>query len=196
ILEPAFLFGGYPPDKLRHKFLMAQESDALPLTADSLPHGWELIPLPGHSFDMVGFRTESDTVYLADSLSSVQTLDKYGVGFIYDVAEYIRTLERIMDMQAAMFVPSHAEPTDNIAPLAEYNLKKVLEIAERVRKLCAEPICFDSLLTRLFDAYSMTMTVEQYALVGSTLRSYLAYLTDKGEVETVIQDNSLMWKKA
>lgn len=28
VLEPAFLYGGYPGRDLRHKFLMAQESDA------------------------------------------------------------------------------------------------------------------------------------------------------------------------
>ena len=32
ILEPSLLYGGYPPKDLRHKFLMAQESDAEELT--------------------------------------------------------------------------------------------------------------------------------------------------------------------
>lgn len=32
VLEPAFLYGGYPPKDLRHKFLMAKESDAKELT--------------------------------------------------------------------------------------------------------------------------------------------------------------------
>ena len=56
VLEPAFLYGGYPCKDLRHKFLMAQASDAQPLTAEALPEGFEMIPLPGHFFDMVGFR--------------------------------------------------------------------------------------------------------------------------------------------
>ena len=76
VLEPAFLYGGFPPEDLRHKFLMAQESDASLLTEDTLPEGFEIIPLPGHYFDMVGFRTPDDVVFLADCLSSRQTLDK------------------------------------------------------------------------------------------------------------------------
>ena len=32
VLEPAFLYGGFPPKDLRHKFLMAQESSAAELT--------------------------------------------------------------------------------------------------------------------------------------------------------------------
>ena len=61
ILEPAFLYGAYPPKDLRHKFLLAQESEAEPLTDEVLPEGFEIIPLPGHFFDMVGFRTPIST---------------------------------------------------------------------------------------------------------------------------------------
>ena len=100
ILEPSFLYGGYPCKELRHKFLMAQESDVQELTKDSLPEGFEIIPLPGHFFDMVGFRTPDDVVYLADCLSSRETLDKYQIGFIYDVAAYLKTLEMVKLLQA------------------------------------------------------------------------------------------------
>ena len=70
VLEPAFLYGGFPPKDLRHKFLMAQESDAQELTPAVLPEGFELLQLPGHFFHMVGFRSPDDVVYLADCLSS------------------------------------------------------------------------------------------------------------------------------
>ena len=86
LLEPSFLYGGYPVKELRHKFLMAQDSSALPLTDDVLPDGFERIPLPGHFFDMCGFRAPDDVVFLADCLSSRETLEKYRIGFIYDVS--------------------------------------------------------------------------------------------------------------
>lgn len=91
VLEPSFLYGGYPPKDLRHKFLLAQESEAEELAADKLPKGFETIKLPGHFFDMVGFRTPDDVVFLADCLSSREILDKYQIGFIYDVAAYLET---------------------------------------------------------------------------------------------------------
>ncbi len=92
LLEPSFLYGACPCRDLRHKFLMAQESDAEYLTQEALPDGFGIIPLPGHFFDMVGYRTPDDVVFLADCLSSRETLDKYQIGFIYDVAAYIGTL--------------------------------------------------------------------------------------------------------
>ncbi len=191
VLEPAFLYGGYPPKALRHKFLMAQESDAQPLTPDCLPAGFELVDLPGHFFDMVGFRTPDDTLFLADCLSSQATLDKYQIGFIYDVGAYLDTLEKVKTMTARTFVPAHAAVTDRIAPLAQYNIDKVGEIAQRIETLCQTPMTFDQLLARLFADYGLTMTFEQHALVGSTVRSYLSWLLDAGRIHADFADNML-----
>lgn len=194
LLEPAFLYGGCPPKELRHKFLMAQESRVLPLTPDVLPEGFEILPLPGHTFDMVGFRAPDDVVYLADCLSGKETLDKYQVAFLYDAAAYLRTLEAVKTMEASIFIPSHAEATDCIAPLAQYNIDKVLAIGEKICHLCQTPLCFEDLLQRIFTEYSLTMTVEQYALVGSTLRSYLTWLKESGRLTLRIEDNRLLWQ--
>ena len=196
ILEPAFLYGGYPVKELRHKFLLAQESDALELTPGVLPEGFGMIPLPGHFFDMVGFRTPDDVLFLADCLSSRETLDKYQIGFIYDVAAYLSTLEAVKTMEAKVFVPAHAAATEEIAGLAQYNIDKVLEIAERIVALCAEPLNFETVLQRLFAAYGLRMSFEQYVLVGSTVRSYLAWLKDTGRLTCLFEDNMLLWQRA
>ena len=195
VLEPAFLYGGFPPKDLRHKFLMAQESDAQPLTLEVLPQGFGLLPLPGHFFDMVGFRTPDDVVYLADCLSSRETLDKYQIGFVYDVAAYLQTLEAVKAMSARCFVPAHAPACEDIAPLAQYNLDKVAEIAEVILDLCREPLCFEALLRKLFARYDLAMNFEQYALVGSTVRSYLSWLKDTGRLSARFEDGLLLWQR-
>ena len=196
ILEPSFLYGGYPCKELRHKFLMAQESNVEYLTKEILPEGFEIMELPGHFFDMVGFRTPDDVIYLADCLSSRETLDKYRIGFAYDVAAYIKTLEMVKTLKARMFVPAHAQATEDISELAQYNIDKVWEIAERIVALCKEPTSFEMLLQRLFTEYSLTMNFEQYALVGSTVRSYLAWLKDTGRINARFENNMLLWEQA
>ena len=195
LLEPSFLYGGFPFNDLRHKFLMAQESDALELTNDVLPEGFQMIPLPGHFFDMVGFRTPDDVVYLADCLSSRETLDKYQIGFIYDIAAYLKTLEMVKTLQAKMFIPAHAAASEEIADLAQYNIDKVMEISERILSICGQPLCFESILKKLFDEYALEMTYEQYVLVGSTVRSYLAWLKDTSRLNSLFDKNMLLWQR-
>ena len=196
ILEPSFLYGGYPCRDLRHKFLMAQESDAEPLTADALPKGLKTIELPGHFFDMVGYRTPDDVVFLADCLSSRETLEKYQVSFVYDVAVYLETLETVKGLSARMFVPAHAPAAEDVSELAQLNIDKVHEIAEKILGLCAEPASFESVLRRLFADYGLRMTFEQHVLVGSTVRSYLSWLRDAGRLEVEFEDNVLLWRRA
>lgn len=195
ILEPSLLYGGYPCKDLRHKFLLAQESDAEYLTKETLPEGFELIPLPGHFFDMAGFRTPDDNMYLADCLSSRETLEKYQIGFIYDVAAYLNTLEKVKTLKARLFVPAHAEAAEDITELAQYNIDKVNEIADKIVSLCKEPLGFEVILQRLFTEYGLVMNFEQYVLVGSTVRSYLAWLKDTGRLNTVFEKNLLLWEK-
>ena len=195
VLEPAFLYGGYPCKDLRHKFLLAQESDAEPLTKEALPQGFQMIPLPGHFFDMAGFRTPDDVVYLADCLSSKETLDKYQIGFIYDVAAYIKTLEAVKEMKAKLFVPAHAEASEDIRGLAQYNIDKVQEIGEKILSLCEEPLSFECILQKLFSEYGLKMNFEQYVLVGSTVRSYLSWLKDSGRLAADFEDNMLLWRR-
>ena len=195
ILESSFLYGGYPCKDLRHKFLLAKPSVVTDFSDESFPKEIEIIPLKGHFFDMVGFRTPDDTVFLADCLSSKDTLDKYQIGFIYDVAEYLKTLETVKSIKAKIFVPAHAPATDDIAGLADVNIAKVHEIADKILSICNEPLCFETILQRLFSDYGLTMNFEQYVLVGSTARSYLSWLKDNGKIFAVFEDNMLFWKR-
>lgn len=193
VLEPSFLYGGYPCKDLRHKFLLAKSSIAKDFSDEAFPKEVEVIPLKGHFFDMVGFRTPDDTVFLADCLSSRDTLDKYQIGFVYDVAQYLETLEMVKSIKGKMFVPAHAPATDNITELADYNRNKVHEIAEKILSVCREPICFEQILQKLFFDYGLTMNFEQYVLVGSTVRSYLSWLKDSRKLGVSFEDNMLLW---
>lgn len=196
VMEPSFLYGGYPCKDLRHKFLMAQGSNAEYLTKDVLPKGFELIDLPGHFLDMVGFRTPEDVVYLADCLSSRETLDKYQIGFIYDVGAYIKTLEMVKTLKAKIFIPAHAAAAEDISELAGYNIDKVYEISEKIIELCKEPLSFEVILQKLFTEYGLEMNFEQYVLVGSTVRSYLSWLKDTGKLNSEFVHNMLLWEQA
>lgn len=194
VLEPSFLYGGFPPQSLRHKFLMAQESEADELTPEAMPENLTILPLPGHFYDMVGYRSSDGAVYLADCLSSQETLEKYQITFIYDVEQYLKTLEMVKTLDAKVFIPAHAAATEDIAPLAQLNIDKVHEIAETILRLCATPTTFESILQQLFLAFGLPMNIEQYVLVGSTVRSYLAWLSDSGRADYFFDDAQMLWR--
>ena len=144
---------------------------------------------------MVGFMSDDGVFYIADSLSSEETLKKYKVGYIYDVQKYLDTLEYLKTVKAKLFVPSHAPACEDIAPLVKINIDAVNEIAEKIIEICTRPSTFEQILKQIFDCYSLTMTSEQYVLVGSALRSYLAWLSDTGRIKTQFEGNMMLYSK-
>ena len=195
VLEPAFLYGGYPPKDLRHKFLLAQESECQDISSPEFPKEIVILALPGHFFDMVGYKMPDGVCFMADCVSSAATLEKYRVGYIYDVKAYLETLDFIETLDAPVFVPAHTEAVDSMNELAQLNRGVVLEIIDKILSICTEPTNFEVILQRVFAEYGLQMSFEQYALVGNTVKSYLSYLKDSGKVDIIFKDNLLLWVK-
>ena len=194
VLEPSFLYGGCPPKPLRNKFLLAQESPARDLTEDVLPEGLTMLRLDGHSMAMAAFKTSDGVWFLADSLASEAVLSKYHVSFLYDVRGFLDSLDRVEALQGRLFIPSHAQPVEDIRPLVRVNRDKVMEIIDLLLRLCAAPAMLEEILKGVFDHYGLHLDFNQYVLGGSTIRSYLSYLLDEGRVEAVFEDNRLLWR--
>ncbi len=193
VFEPSFLYGGFPCKALRNKFLMAQPSLADNLDALEMPQGLKIIPLNGHYFEMIGIETDDDVWFLADCLMGENILNKYHASFIYDVAGYLATLDRVEKLEGRWFIPAHAPACEDIRPLAAANRRKVLEIIDRIKSICCEPKTTEEILKSIFDGYQLSMDWNQYVLVGSTIRSYLAYLLDTNQLKAEFEDNRLVW---
>lgn len=194
ILEPAFLYGGYPFKDLKNKFLMAKESNVLEIE-DNLPDGLEYFSLKGHFFDMIGIKTDDNVYFLGDSLFSKETISKYHVFFIYDVREYLNSLDYLEKCKGNLFIPSHCEASDNIKELIQINRSKIQEILNKILEICSIPKTFEEILKDVFDTYNLTMNSNQYVLIGSTVRSYLSYLYDEEKMHFEFKENKMYWNK-
>lgn len=192
VLEPSFLYGGYPFGDLRNKFLMAKESRARDV-AEGLPAGLEYFPLGGHSFDMIGVRTPDGVVFLADALCSEETIRKYHLFYLYDVKAHLDTLRRLAGLQGKLFIPSHCEATEDLGPLLALNIEKVREIMEVVQDCCGNGAGFEEILAAVFGHYGLTMNTNQYVLVGSTVKSYLSCLCQEGRVQYGFAGGRMLW---
>lgn len=194
ILESSFLYGGYPFKDIRNKFLLAKESIVKQID-NNLPEGLEYFILRGHFFDMIGIKTSDNVYFLADSLFSEETITKYHLFFIYDVKEFLNTLDHLKELNGAMYIPSHCEATSDITELIELNKNKVNEIINSIYDFCEKEVTFEDILKLVFDKYSLIMNANQYVLVGSTIKSYLSYLYDENKITYEFKDNKMIWKQ-
>lgn len=194
ILEPMMLYGGYPCKPLQNKFLLARAANVNELTQDNLPEGMTMLPIDGHSFAMTAFRTEDDVWFLADGISDTAILNKYHVTFLYDVRKSLETLEKISRLEGRLFVPSHGAVFTDVREITEENIKKMWEVCDFLTDSCKGRAGTEDLMQRIFSHYNLKMDMNQYVLVGSTIRSYLAYLQEEKKLEAVFEDNRLYWK--
>ena len=108
---------------------------------------------------------------------------------------YKETLEQLKTVKAKWFVPSHAAPAADLRSLIQCNLDVVQEIETTLLDILSDWTDFDEALRCLFDTFGLVMNIEQYVLVGSTIRSYLAYFADEGKAVYRFSKNRMEWKR-
>lgn len=191
-LEPAFLYGAMPLNELNNKFLLAKESNCQVID-NNLPEGLEYFTLKGHFIDMIGIKTSDNIYFLGDSIFSEETINKYHIFFIYDVEKYLQTLDFFETLNGTFYIPSHVKPLTDLKELIKLNKNKINEICNAILNTCQNPITTEEIIKKIFDTYNLEININQYALLGSTIKSYLTYLNNQNRVEYFFKDNLLYW---
>ena len=193
-LQPVTLFGGYPMREMRSKFVMAKTCECAELTESALPEGLTFEHIDGHDFEQAAFKTGDGVWFTADCAVDKSVIERYKISFLYDIAEHLRSLERLKAFEGNLFIPSHSEPLTSIAELAEENIRNVHEVAAVIKRLLETPLTIDGLIEGLFVEFGIKLYLMQYELIGSTARSYLSWLSANGEVGCVFEGSRLLWK--
>ena len=194
ILNPIMLHGGYPLKELFNKFYLAENSVCEPLTPDVLPRGLSMVDLSGHTLGMYGFKTDDGVFFIADSVTSEKTLERYMATYLVDITKSIDTLDKLLSDDSKLFIASHAEATEDISELVEINRKSIFDMLMFVKESCREKITHEGLVKLMFENSSVPFNMSQYSLLSSTLRSYVSYLHNSGELQLILGDNTVYFK--
>lgn len=191
-MEPDFYNVGLSCDKEKNPFYGIEPSEAEVITKDNLPEGFEIISLPGHSFDMIGVRTPDDVVFLADAVLSKNTWENYKLPFFYSVNKAMETLENISKLEARFFVPSHNAPVEDIKELAQYNIEKLKEKKQMIFELC-ESQSFESLFELVVKDQEIEMKTPKYCMYAVMVRNFLQALIERDKIYTVYENSRMIY---
>ncbi|MDA3808872.1 MAG: MBL fold metallo-hydrolase [Spirochaetaceae bacterium] len=176
IIESSFLWGGFPNRELMNKFFVAAPSTVTEVIDENSSFGEyniSIFDIPGHFFEMIGVLTEDKVAYLGDCIFDIQILDKYKIPFVYNVKAYKETIEKIRKIKADYYVMSHGEVTSDIENIAIYNIQLIEKIENLILELLKVPKTFEKTLKAVCDFMDIKLNCPQYALIGSTIRSFL-----------------------
>ncbi|NCC95689.1 MAG: MBL fold metallo-hydrolase [Synergistales bacterium] len=196
LYEPAFLWGASPFSALRNKFLMAPSCSVdlgLPRSGLWEETGLKLVHLGGHSPGMVGYVTPDQVAYVGDALFGQDMIERHGLLFVADVADWLVTLDYLEDLEARWFVPCHSATVEDPSELIQVTRRHLLDISDRVKTLCRTPSTRDDILGGLMEWLGKRMDPVRYVLNLGALSAHLTYLVERGEVEPLEDRGRLLW---
>lgn len=197
-MEPAFLWGAKPFQALRNKFLEANPSKV----KQSFDEGFipetniKAISLNGHCMNMQGYITKDGVFFIADAVISEKLIKKYGTFYLYDVAEYKKSLDKILEIDAHVYVPSHGNPMNKKELEVAINANKngINEISDHILKSLYKPKIFEDILADICNEYNLQLNVNQYVLQGASVKAYISYLCDKGKISSYFTNGYMFWE--
>ena len=194
ILDPMVAYGGNPIDEILGSDIYAKPCVCFDTEHAEFPGEVEVVMLPGHSMEHVGYRLPDGTFFVGDTLIESRIIRKYPLSYIYNPEEVLKTLDNMKSMEASVFVPSHAEPVSDISELIEANTENIYEVSGMVLDLCKTPSDMEEITNGIFNRCGVRMNCEKYILIMGIVRTYIGWLKKSGRLEYFVQDNRLLWR--
>lgn len=168
-----FLYGGRHPKFMDSCFVASKSFKVSSLEKiDNIDY----IYFPGHSYNMIGVCIEDKVLYIGDALFSERDIGK--IAYIYDVEKFLDSLNNLESYKDKIIVSSHLGVINNIDDLIKLNRLYVNDMIEMILDACSVKCTFDSIVEFICEKKNINLSVENYFLICSTIRSFISYLVD------------------
>lgn len=203
-LHPFLIWGANPLPELCTDYLKIHECEATDIISEksvlSLENGTHInfIELPGHYFEMFAVLVTSKNarkiLFLGDGLLGYKTINRYWISFLIDYKKLLSSFEKINQIKADLYIPSHGEITSSISETVEMNQIAILSTESCILKeLKKSPLSTENLVKKVCEKNAINLKLMQYALITSTIKSYLTVMYNEQKVGFTIEDNILLW---
>lgn len=205
IIQGTVLWGGYPPHEMRTLFFMPSpttvdhfitKDDVIELSAS---RKITFMELKGHSYETLGIiitgKNEHKVIFPGDNIFPRNEIINHWIPLILNPVEYMDSLDMLCAIEKVDWcIPSHGDfLRRNINEAAELNKIAIistrtciLDALKTKKKLTAEEI-----VKYVADKNDMKLSLSQYALVNSTVKSYISVMHDAREIKMAVSDNKL-----
>lgn len=161
----------------------------------------EIIRLKGHSEGSIGVLTEDKVLFVGDLFVGSYILNKFDLLLLYDVKEYLNSIEKIENIDFEYMVLGHGKEV--FTKLESKNIinahrNAVNKYINQVRELLKSPISIDNLLKNIIVNNNLSCNYTEYHFFRSTILSIISYLCDLDQVDYDINLGEMLYysKKA
>ena len=204
LLQSATLWGGYPPHELRTLYFKPEKT-SVDFTFSQKDEYFlrgerkiTFLEMHGHSQCSIAIIVHSKNgkkiVFSGDSIFPRSEIGKYWIPLIINPVEFMESLDVLTSIPDVLWcIPSHGDfLSKNLSETAELNKIAILStrmcIFEALKK---KPLTIEEIVKYVADKNNLDMAMGQYALINSTVRSYLSVMHDAKEIKIKIEKNRL-----
>lgn len=156
---------------------------------------FEILRLPGHAHEHIGFVTPDGVAYLGDLLLSEDTLRSTRLPFHQSWRELLRSIERVQGSRHTAYILAHNAVCDDIRPIADYNLEQLQFYATAVASLVGKGLSQEELFTQTAARFCVDLhNMDRIHIFDRIFHSITTYLEEVGLLELVYEGSRFHYR--
>lgn len=157
---------------------------------------FEVISLKGHTPGSVGILTKDRVLFAGDLLIGEETLSKYDFLLLYDVNEYLNSLNKVQLLDFDYLVLAHGkyvlDKQDATISIRKHR-EAVYKYLNQIRENLKAPMNIETLLKKIIKDNNLTYNYKEYYFFRTSLVSFISYLADLDEIDYELKDSDLLY---
>lgn len=158
---------------------------------------FQILQLPGHCAEHMGFITADNVGYVADTVLSENIITHLRSTFTCCVELDLASKEKLTELSCDKYIVAHNAVCDSIRDLALQNRDHMLARLTLLEEIAAEYMNLDTLVARFLEVTNNQLdSVRKVAGTRRNIIPLVDYLMDTGRFTARIKDGYIEYKKA
>ncbi|WP_461206254.1 MBL fold metallo-hydrolase [Clostridium sp. DL1XJH146] len=158
---------------------------------------FKILHTPGHSPAHICITTPDDVAYVGDSLISYEVMKGAKLPYAFVLKEDLESKIKLYDLNCSKYIVAHKGMYDDITKLIMDNIDFYKNIARRLYNLIEEAMTMEDIMKIIIKNWKINVrTVYKYSEIKFMLESYVQYLEETGEIEIIMDNGFLKYKRS
>lgn len=156
----------------------------------------DIINLSGHTKGSIGVLTKDKVLFLGDMLVGEELLNKFDLLFIFDIKDYLESLDLLENIEFEYAILSHCKKELNkidTLKLLKKHREAIYKYLNQIRIIIKEPKSLESILKILLNENKLTYNYKEYNFFKSTLVGMISYLNNQEEIQYIVKDGEILY---
>lgn len=158
---------------------------------------FQILQLPGHCAEHMGFITPDNVGYVADTVLSKNIIEHLRSTFTTCVELDLQSKEKLTELTCDKYIVAHNAVCDSIRELALQNRDHMLARLELLEDIASDYMSLDTLVAQFLEVTNNQLdSVRKVAGTRRNVIPLVDYLMDTGRFTARVKDGFVQYKKA